>query len=53
MLEKVEVLEEAERRAQVGYEKHIRESGNKPSDWCSCTTVYQLTKKLRKWGQVN
>jgi len=52
MLEKLEVLEEAERRAQVGHEKHIRESGRNPSDWCSCTTVYQLTKRLRKWSQI-
>jgi len=51
MLESFEVLEEAERRAQVGHEKHIKESGNKPSHWCSCTTVYQLTKKLRKWSK--
>jgi len=50
ILENLEVLEEAERRAQVGHEKHMKESGKSPSNWCSCTTVYQLTKKLRKWS---
>jgi len=52
ILENLEILEEAERRAQVGHEKHIKESGKRPSDWCSCTTVYQLTKRLRKWSQI-
>ena len=53
MLESLEILEEAERRAQVGHEKHIRDSGYSPSKWCSCTTVYQLTKRLRKWSSTN
>lgn len=50
ILKEVEELEEAERRAKVGHEKHIKESGKSPSEWRSCTTVYQLTKKLRNWS---
>ena len=41
----------AEERAQIGHERHIVDSGNKPSYWCSCTTVYALTKRLRKWSK--
>ena len=43
-------LQIAEERAQIGHERHIVNSGNKPSDWCSCTTVYALTKRLREWS---
>ena len=42
-------LEDAEERAKAGHERHKRDSGNSPSDWCSCTTVYRLTKRLRDW----
>ena len=42
----------AEERAQVGHELHVLNSGNKPSDWCSCTTVYALTKRLRQWSNA-
>jgi len=41
----------AEERAQVGHERHIISSGNKPSEWCSCTTIYALTKRLREWSK--
>jgi hypothetical protein len=42
----------AEERAQIGHERHILNSGDKPSDWCSCTTVYALTKRLREWSMA-
>ena len=41
----------AEERAQVGHEIHSLHS-DKPSDWCSCTTIYALTKRLRKWSNA-
>ena len=40
----------AEERAKVGHERHIVNSGDKPSGWCSCTTIYALTKRLREWS---
>ena len=43
----------AEERARLGHERHIVDSGDKPSDWCSCTTVYSLTKRLREWSEAN
>ena len=42
----------AEERAQVGHERHIVNSGDKPSNWCSCTTIYALTKRLREWSKA-
>ena len=45
-------LRVAEERAQIGHERHILNSGNAPSSWCSCTTVYALTKRLREWSNV-
>jgi len=42
----------AEERAQVGHERHIINSGEKPSNWCSCTTMYALTKRLREWSKA-
>lgn len=42
----------AEERAQVGHERHIVNSGEKPSNWCSCTTIYALTKRLREWSKA-
>lgn len=42
----------AEERAQVGHERHIINSGEKPSNWCSCTTIYALTKRLREWSKA-
>ena len=45
-------LPAAEGRAQVGHERHIINSGDKPSNWCSCTTIYALTKRLREWGNA-
>jgi len=42
----------AEERAQVGHERHSVNSGDKPSDWCSCTTIYALTKRLREWSKA-
>jgi len=42
----------AEGRAQIGHERHIITSGQNPSDWCSCTTVYALTKRLREWSNA-
>lgn len=43
----------AEERAQIGHERHIVNSGTNPSDWCSCTTIYALTKRLREWSRAN
>ena len=45
-------LMKAEERAQVGHERHVVNSGDKPSDWCSCTTIYTLTKRLREWRKA-
>jgi len=42
----------AEEWAQIGHERHIIHSGDKPSDWCSCTTIYALTKRLREWSKA-
>jgi len=42
----------AEERAQIGHERHMMDSGDAPSSWCSCTTIYALTKKLREWSHV-
>ena len=42
----------AEERAQVGHERHIVNSRDKPSGWCSCTTAYALTKRLREWSKA-
>lgn len=42
----------AEERAQIGHERHIVNSGQYPSGWCSCTTVYALTKRLREWSNA-
>jgi len=40
----------AEIRAQKKHQWFISEHpSNKPSDWCSCTTVYLLIKSLKKW----
>ena len=45
-----EKIFEAENRAQIGHERHLVNSGMKASKWCSCTTVYTLTRKLREWS---
>ena len=45
-------ISSAEERAQIGHEQHILNSGPNESKWCSCTTVYMLTKRLRKWGMA-
>ena len=42
----------AEERAQIGHERHIVTSGPNPSGWCSCTTIYALTRRLREWSQA-
>jgi hypothetical protein len=42
----------AEERAQIGHERHILYSGSDPSGWCSCTTIYALTKRLREWSKA-
>lgn len=47
-----EKLHIAEERAQIGHERHIINSGDKPSAWCSCTTIYALTKRLREWTKA-
>jgi len=40
----------AEIRAQKKHQWFISEHpSNNPSDWCSCTTVYELIKSLKKW----
>ena len=41
----------AEERAQIGHERHIRDSGGMQSAWQSCTTVYMLTRRLRSGGK--
>ena len=45
-------LEKAEERARIGHERHMVNSGSQPSYWCSCTTVYTLTKRLREWSKA-
>lgn len=45
-------IEIAEQEAKVGHERHILNSGSSFSDWCSCTTVYMLTKRLREWSNA-
>ena len=45
-------LEKVEERADLLYQNKKRDCGNKPSDWCSCTTVHKLTERLRKWQEA-
>lgn len=45
-------IETAEERARYGYEYHKLNSGEKYSQWQSCTTVYMLTKRLREWNDA-
>jgi len=45
-------IEMAEQLAKVGHERHMLNSGSIFSNWCSCTTVYMLTKRLRKWSNA-
>ena len=45
-------LSKAEVWAKEGHERHIINSGNKPSEWCSCTNIYALTKRLREWSKA-
>ena len=46
-------IQKAEERAKLGYEYHMSNSGNKYSDWSSCTSAFMLTKRLRKWDEAN
>ena len=52
--EKLEALdiESAEECAKRGYEYHELNSGKNYSDWQSCTSVFMLTKRLRKWNDA-
>ena len=52
--EKLESLdiETAEECAKRGYEYHELNSGKNYSDWQSCTSVFMLTKRLRKWNDA-
>lgn len=52
--EKLEALdiETAEECAKRGYEYHELNSGKNYSDWQSCTSVFMLTKRLRKWNDA-
>ncbi len=43
----------AEELAQRGHEWHKLHSGKTFSNWCSCTTVYLLTRKFRSWYEAN
>ena len=51
-MEKPNVLEKVEERARKIHEQHQNNywnrKPNKPNEWKSCTTVYLLTKRLRK-----
>ena len=42
----------AEERAKSGYEHHKANSGKKYSEWCSCTTIFVLTRNLRRWVEA-
>jgi len=52
--EKLEALdiETAEECAKRGYEYHELNTGKNYSDWQSCTSVFMLTKRLRKWNDA-
>jgi len=54
-LDKLSILEIAEKRAQKYHEQHQNNYWNRNpnmhSEWKSCTTVYLLTKKLREWSR--
>ena len=52
--EKLEALdiESAEECAKRGYEYHELNSGKNYSDWQSCTSVFMLTKRLRRWNEA-
>ena len=45
-------IEVAEECAKRGYEYHELNSGRNFSDWRSCTSVFMLTKRLRKWNEA-
>ena len=44
-------IELAEECAKRGYEYHKLNSGKNHSNWQSCTSVFMLTKRLRKWSE--
>lgn len=45
-------IETAEECAKRGYEYHELHSGKNYSYWQSCTSVFMLTKRLRKWSDA-
>ena len=45
-------IEEAEKRARIRHEEHKKDPSKSYSDWCSCSTVYELTKRLREWSEL-
>ena len=45
-------ITKAEDRAKLRHEEHKKDPSKKYSDWCSCTTVYELTKRLREWESI-
>ena len=45
-------IQTAEECAKRGYEYHELNSGKNFSDWRSCTSVFMLTKRLRKWNEA-
>ena len=49
----IESTKLAEKRAKLRHEEHKKDNKKKYSDWCSCTTVYELTKRLREWESIN
>jgi hypothetical protein len=44
-------IPKAEERACEIHNFHSVFSTKKASVWCSCTTVYQLTRRMREWGK--
>lgn len=43
---------QTEERARIGHERRTVDTGGNPSNWCSCTTIYLLTKRLREWSEA-
>jgi len=48
----LEHIDEAETRAEKRHAEFISGHYKSYSEWCSCTTVYKLTKKLREWEDI-
>jgi len=46
-LDITQYINDAEKRAQNRHGEFIKSQFKNPSDWCSCTNVYTLTRRLR------